>query len=136
MQDSQDLLSLLRSRGFRITPAREKLIEIFCRLHSPVSAADLTVKLDGSAHKTTLYRELQFLVKQKMIKEVDLRDQIKRYELSGRHHHHAVCVKCKIISDVALPELCPPEAEVTKQTGFTKVKHSLEFFGLCQTCSS
>lgn len=137
MTTPQDLLNILRNQSHRITSVRKNLIKIFCEVNSPLSAPDLAKQLEGSAHKTTLYRELQFLVDQKIIKEVNFGDQIKRYELSGqKHHHHAICINCKKVEDVATPDLCLAEAEVVKQTGFTKIKHSLEFFGLCQKCSS
>lgn len=137
MEDSNHLLNILRAQGCRITLIRKSLVKLFCQTSSPVSALDITKQLSHPSHKTTLYRELQFLADRKIIKEVDFGDQVKRYELSGqKHHHHAICTSCKKVADVFMPDLCSQESDIVKQTGFTKVKHSLEFFGLCQKCSS
>lgn len=134
-----DIISALRSEGHRITPAREQIINTFNKSTSPISAIDLLEaleKLDNKVNKTTVYRELDFLLEKNLVREVEFGEGRKRYELNtGTHHHHLVCRKCKKVEDVDLKtDLSSEEKLIEKETGFKIESHSLEFFGYCKNC--
>ncbi len=129
----------LRSRGFRITAARKTILEILSDEHKPLSAADfheLLLKRNVKSDRVTVYRELDFLEKQGIIHGVQFQDRNRRYELSSlEHHHHLICQGCKSVEDVNLKEdLEAQERTIEKQKNFKVMRHSLEFFGLCQNC--
>lgn len=136
---ANDIISKLKLEGYRITPARAKIIDIFIKSSSPISAIDLIqdfkkIKID--INKTTIYRELEFLLNKNLIREVEFGEGKKRYELEmGKHHHHLVCLNCKKVEDVDLEmDLSVEEKKIEKETGFKIKSHSLEFFGYCQKC--
>lgn len=112
----------------RQTKARSAIITNFRTTTRPISAIDLLNKID--VNKTTIYRELDFLIDAGIIDSVDFGDGIKRYELKNEdtHHHHLVCLNCKNISDIAVKE----DFEIPNN--FKLVKHNLEFFGYCSDC--
>lgn len=88
-------------------------------------------------NKTTIYRELFFLLENNFIKEVEFGDGKKRYEitLNKPHHHHVVCLNCKEIVNIPLEkELDEEENKIEKITNFKLTSHMLEFFGLCPNC--
>ena len=127
--------------GFRMTKLRSALLEIFANEVKPFSADEiLTVlkKNDLPVHKVTLYRELDVLANASVIRPIHFHDQILRYEsVEHNHHHHVVCVKCNTIADVDVGDNFEEvERKITKKTKFTILRHSLEFFGLCNACSS
>jgi Fur family transcriptional regulator, ferric uptake regulator len=131
----------LEAEGFRMTKLRSALLEIFAHGEKPFSADEiLTVlkKNDLPVHKVTLYRELEVLAGASVIRPIHLHDQILRYEsVEHSHHHHVVCVKCKKIADVDVGDnFDAAERKIEKKTKFTILRHSLEFFGLCNACSS
>lgn len=104
MNNPQEILTQLKNKGYKITKARSLIIEVFLNRPTPITALDL-IEAFRSAHipanKTTIYREIAFLLEQKIIKEVEFGEGIKRYEIAGdAHHHHLVCIKCKKIEDV------------------------------------
>lgn len=136
MNSEQLILDELKRRGLRQSRIRKILVNIFTNSSQPISAVDLLEKNKVSANKTTIYRELYTLVSQKILREIDFGDGIKRYELSGdTHHHHLICTNCKKIEDVDLKtDLDKEEQRVEKETGFKIKSHSLEFFGLCKNC--
>lgn len=117
-----------------MTSIRKGLFSLFKNTTSPLSANDILAKIE--ANKSTIYREIEVLLKSDYLIEVDFADGIKRYELASlSHHHHLVCLKCHAIQDVVLKEdLSKDEAKIGKDNKFKIVKHSLEFFGYCQNC--
>lgn len=108
--------------------------------HGPLSVADiiqLASKSDLRPNKTTIYRELYFLVQQGIVSEVDFLDGMKRYEFIAHdgHHHHMVCSRCGLVECV---HVCFDTSavlnEIAKQSRFQVQHHVLEFFGLCEKC--
>jgi len=110
-----------------LTKVRSQIIKTFNNTNKPLSALDLIRKI--VANKTTIYRELDFLINLGIINSVDFGDGLKRYELKSLdHHHHMVCLTCKRIIDVNINE----EFNIPKD--FKVIRHSLEFFGFCSGC--
>jgi len=133
------LLQTLKEKGFRLTSARRGLLEIFVSSKFPLTANELLTQLKAqkiSADKTTVYRELPFLVEQGMIRDVDFGDGQRRYERADEHHHHVVCSNCNRVEDIEVDkDIARIEKAVAERTKFQILKHSFEFFGLCQKCS-
>lgn len=133
-----EIISKLKLEGFRITPARSRIVEILTKNLQPISATDLIkdfANSEKSVNKTTVYRELDFLLSQKLIQQIEFGDGRKRYELNTGHHHHLVCLNCKKVEDVDLKvDLRDEEKKIETETGFKIESHSLEFFGYCKNC--
>ncbi len=122
----------LKSLGSRITPIRTKMIQLLVDSKKPVSVSEI-LKL-VKANKTTIYRELEFLMAQGLVNEIDFGDGKKRYESSHLdHHHHLVCTKCGEIDDVDLEDV-ELDTKAAMKSGYQIQKHSLEFFGMCPRC--
>lgn len=133
------IVQQLKSQGHRITKARSAIIESLMESKSPVWVGELDEKLKSGGvkvNKTTLYRELDFLLAQKIVKEIQFGEDKKRYELAeSAHHHHLVCINCKRVEDIDLQNDLSKQEEIIKKTkNFRVINHSLEFFGLCRNC--
>jgi Fe2+ or Zn2+ uptake regulation protein len=128
----------LKEKGHKMTAVRRMLIEVFTEGGAPLTVQDLMrrlAKAGTAADKTTVYREVAFLLGQDVIQQVQFGDRVKRYEIRGDHHHHVICTVCRTITDVPLEnDLKDHEAMVGKLTGYAIVSHSLEFFGICPDC--
>lgn len=127
----------LRKRRLKATPARVRLLDFFNHSTEPVSAADVRRKLKR-VDVATLYRNLDSLSTLGLLTKVRLDEREVRFELSARpHHHHVTCTLCGRVADV--PGTClKPEATraALKASDFSRIeRHSLEFFGLCKTCT-
>jgi Fe2+ or Zn2+ uptake regulation protein len=124
----------------RNTPIRTTLLAILSKIKKPLTTQELLMALAEKgieANKTTIYRQLESLQKNHLVKEVHFNDRNVRYELNEKdsHHHHLVCVKCKKVEDIVFPEdLHPQEKIVWKKNKFKGLQHFLEFFGLCKNC--
>lgn len=139
MKSSDDILAGLKKSGSKMTRVRSAAVEAFARHAAPMTALELGAALSSagvSADKTTLYREIAYLLGRGVITEIVFGDRSARYELAGGgHHHHLVCVRCDRVVDVDLGrDLDAQERAIARKTRFKVIRHSLEFFGLCPRC--
>lgn len=137
------ILTTLRARGERLTPARRLIIELFARYEAPVSADEIRsslVKKKVAVNKTTVYREIGFLLAAGLIRPVYLAGKSKYYELAlpDEHHHHVVCRDCGRVEDIEIGDveklLTLLEKKLAKKVKFGDIHHTLEFFGWCNKC--
>lgn len=132
-------LTILKDRRFRITPVRRALIETLAEAPQPLLVEDLQDALRAAGltpNKTTVYRELGFLMGQNVAVEVEFGEGKKRYETFGEHHHHLICTECKKVTGISVEEedLSRQEKAFAQSHGFTVDRHMLEFFGTCSDC--
>lgn len=133
---------LLKEKGYKITPARLSILEVFTKNDKPLNAETIYQKLlktkEGEGiDPATVYRTLVAFTESGILKRVDLRKESIAFELANTHHHHIVCTKCEIIEDFKDKEVEEAlEKIIKKSVKFKKIKeHSLELFGLCKVCS-
>ncbi len=134
---------LLKKKGYKITPARTAILDIFIKNKIPLTAYEICKKLDklktiGDINEATVYRTLSSFEKGGILKKIDLRKDRAYFELSNDHHHHIVCTNCGEIEDfkesnemeIILSQI------VKKSSKFKNIKeHSLELFGICRACN-
>lgn len=93
---------LLRQNNLRVTPQREYVLEIFLdNLHDHLSAEDIYNKLQHNNQMqislATVYRTVRTLYKVGVLREIDLGQDHKHYELTYENkqpHHHIICLNC------------------------------------------
>lgn len=130
----------MKQQGLRLTKTRVALADIFSESKEPLSVPFLQSALERYGqvvNKTTVYREIERLEQFGIVRNVELGDRSRHYELAfAEHHHHLVCIECEGIEDVDLDEkdLSKEEKKFFQERNFKVLRHSLEFFGLCQRC--
>jgi Fe2+ or Zn2+ uptake regulation protein len=135
----EKLIKDLQNRGYRDSRLKRRIIELIFLSKKPISVPEIIQKLDIEKvpyNKSSLYREIDKLLSEKVIIEIDLLDGKKRYELNNHiHHHHALCTKCGSVICVDIPNnLEEVEAKLLQKKGFRVTGHVLEFFGVCEKC--
>jgi Fur family ferric uptake transcriptional regulator len=139
---ARQVIEILRNRGRRITTMRASIVKIILESDTPIAAPTIQKILNRRGHdvnKTTVYREIAFLLREKIISEVRLAPHIIHYESAHLlHHHHMTCRHCGKTTDVKAKELeismQKLENRLRKQ-GFAVKGHNLEFYGLCADCA-
>ncbi len=128
--------SVLIEHGFKRTPLRLALLELFSQSTKPFTATDLIKKTKKVGTDTaTLYRALTAFLEAGIIQSLALQKDKVSYQLKSSHTHHIVCNKCGTIETVPF---CI--RDITKKAVLTsklfKVinEHRLEFFGTCRKC--
>jgi len=132
-----DFKKILREKGFKCTPTRLSIIEIFLNNSKPISADFIFNKLKKKIDEATVYRSLSSFEKSGILRRVDLRKEAIHFELNNDHHHHLVCVKCGIIEDFKENnEIEKILGRIVEKSSRFKIinEHSLELFGVCSRC--
>jgi Fur family transcriptional regulator, ferric uptake regulator len=140
MNNKSEITIDLKAKGHKVTKYRVALLDLLEKKERPLTVEEILEYLFAkklSPNKTTIYRELYFLIEEKMVVEVEFGDGKKRYEHANRdHHHHLVCKKCNKIEDIVIEnDLKEIEKKIKRSRKFNVINHTLEFFGLCQKCS-
>ena len=132
------LLQKIKKIGGRITKTRTATLSLLLSATKPLSAAELLVSLKEQGlvvNRTTIYRELNFLMNHNLLKEVRLIGEPSLFELQLEHCHHLVCLKCHAVKKITLcNHLESQEQQIMKKEKFKISDHSLEFYGLCHLC--
>ena len=132
-------ISGLQDKGHKITKVRREVVKIFSDTSVPLSANQIEEKLSRvgvNVNKTTIYRELQFLLNNGYLIKVYLHPNEVSYESSElKHHHHLVCEICGNVDKVTNCLAKELEEGVLKKKGFKTARHSLEFYGTCADCA-
>lgn len=100
-------------------------------LHREMSEAGERVGL------TTVYRNLQALVDagQVDVLQNEEGEAIFRLCEAPDHHHHLVCRSCGRSEEITAEEVESWAAQVARQHRFHEVTHTVEIFGVCETCA-
>lgn len=146
MKTVQELLSQLAAKGYKQTSTRKNILKLFYSHKHPISVPEIQSYLQNNCqinpNKTTIYREITFLIEQNIIKEVQIIGNVKRYELTDlQHHHHLICTTCKKILDFEPSQeveeaIRASEQKVASKHSFTPKEHVFELYGLCHECSN
>lgn len=143
MVSREALSELLRNKGFRITPQREKILDIFYALPEGehLSAEDLqnTLRFESSdISLATSYRTLKLLASLGVLRELDFKEDHKHYELirseTDVQHQHIICVECATTHEFTSVEVFEAALEIARKAGFKLIDTQLKLFGRCQQC--
>lgn len=136
----QEAVERARDAGLRRTRALDDVLRILIEAHGPLTLADVTESpaLASKADKATVYRLLTKLEERGITRRLGLHDRSAYYTMifPGEHNDYLICTRCGKIEKLDIA--CPVEAlehEIEKQSGFTRLYHELEFFGVCPACA-
>lgn len=136
--EKSEIMEKIKTLGGRETRVRKAVVEELAGKGELVSAAELLLRLKKRgepADRTTVYRELVFLKKSGIVREVSIHGRPSLFEIEGEHHHHLVCLDCGSFKPVKVPvDMCLREKALGKKENFKITSHSLEFYGLCTKC--
>ena len=128
---------ILRSAGYKVTPARLALLTLLRENNKPMSPQTIVEKLSKEIDQATIYRILKNLKDANIIRQVDFQHGHAHYELRDTSdHHHVICKKCGRAEDIKGCDISSWQGSVLRQTkSFSEIDHhSLEFYGLCTIC--
>lgn len=134
--------NLLREHGYKATPARIAILDIFSKSDNPLSAKNVYRKIKNTKegkniNEATVYRTISSLQESKILKKIDLRKDSAYFELAQEHHHHIICIKCEKVEDFENSKIEKLINRIVENSSkFKNIKeHSLELFGLCRVCA-
>jgi Fur family ferric uptake transcriptional regulator len=140
MQSRAELSDVLRRKGFRLTPQREKILDIFYELPAGehLSAEELQQSLMADSSDISLatsYRTLKLLASLGVLRELDFAEDHKHYELARNPHsphHHIICLDCGKTEEFESEEIIRLSQDLARERGFKIVDVQLKVFAFCE----
>ncbi|MBD1912705.1 MULTISPECIES: transcriptional repressor [unclassified Leptolyngbya] len=132
----------LNERGWRLTPQRETILQIFQDLPkgNHLSAEDLYHLLKQEGHPislSTIYRTLKLMARMGILRELELAEGHKHYEInqpSPHHHHHLICVKCNRTIEFKNDSILKTGMKTAQKEGYHLLDCQLVIHAICPTC--
>lgn len=131
------LAEVLRSRGLRMTPQRQLVLDAVRQLGhaTPEQVHSSVQRVAGSVNITTVYRTLELLEELGLVTHTHLSHGAPTYHPADeRQHLHLVCRGCGAVEAVEPALLAPLAEELASQRGFLVDVGHVAFFGRCATC--
>ncbi len=138
----EKISDLLRREGLRMTKKREGILRALFEAKGPMTLQEIqsaaSLHSPATPDYATVFRTILLMEKLRLVHKVNLLRSRTHYELSDprKHYDHLVCRECGEVVLIDIP--CPigdAEKTIARQYGFRDLSHSLEFFGVCSTCS-
>lgn len=127
----------LRSQGYRLTPQRVAVLRILeesGKHLSPVEVYQQAQEALPGITETTVYRTLDFLVKQGLALPAHIGNGQYVYEYARRNHHHLICRDCGDMLEINHEALQALYRQFQESTGYQIETIHLTFFGQCPRC--
>jgi Fur family ferric uptake transcriptional regulator len=132
----------LNERGWRLTPQREIILQIFQNLTrgKHLSAEDLYNLLQTEGEQislSTIYRTLKLMARMGILRELELAEGHKHYELNQPypyHHHHLICVRCNKTIEFKNDSILKTGTKTAKKEGYHLLDCQLTIHAVCPGC--
>ncbi|MEY3298402.1 MAG: Ferric uptake regulation protein [Cyanobacteriota bacterium] len=139
---SAALKAELNERGWRMTPQRETMLKTFQNLPegTHLSAEDLCALLEKDGEPislSTIYRNLKLMARMGILRELELAEGQKRYEINQpapHHHHHLICVRCNKTIEFKNDSVLKVGAKTADRSGYHLLDCQLLIHGICPPC--
>ena len=136
MNETKKLREILHQKNLRYTPQRQEVWDEICATKEHRDAEDIYNSLrkrQTNVSRATVYRTIDILVKNNLVRRLDLGDGRSRFEnkIGIAHHDHIVCLDCRKIVEFMNEEIEEMQEQVAKEMGFEIVRHVHQLFGRC-----
>jgi Fur family transcriptional regulator, ferric uptake regulator len=133
----EHLSTPLRKRGFRLTQQRMTILHILNQDGghlTPTQVYDRAHQSMPGITEPTVYRTLEFLADNHLVRAAHMGSGRLVYEIAGRDHHHLICSICGKSVEVDNAALRRAHRQMEKVTGYKQITSHTTFFGLCPAC--
>lgn len=126
-----------RNQGIRVTPQRLAVYQALAEDLTHPGAEAIYVRLKPeipSLSLATVYRILEALVGQGLIRKVSTEGGTGRFDANVEPHQHLVCRTCSQLVDFEDPALAGISVPHETAAGFLAQEVEVRILGLCQEC--
>jgi Fe2+ or Zn2+ uptake regulation protein len=141
MATYDQLKRVLKKEGLRYTQQRQSVWDELCATNDHRDAEEiyLAIRQSGlNVSRATVYRTIDVLVKNRMVRKLELGDGRARYEhkVNATHHDHLICIQCGKIEEFMDEVIESRQDEIVKKFGYKLVRHIHQLFIICSECES
>lgn len=140
MKKHAELITYLKSKGLRMTPSKEILIQFFLdnkNRHVPIKELyDYLSKHIADVDRTTIYRNIEKFISLGLIQELDLpkAGKVYQYVFGKKMHHYYICKSCGKMNKGNAELFEKVEKALKDIHDFSKANLSMLFYGFCSKC--
>ncbi len=141
-QAVEELKKIVKQKGLKYTEQREIVLKILINAVDHLSAEEVYNEIKGQYPESnigiaTVYRALSFLEEVDLIASIAFGSDGKKYESNAKSHHdHLICTSCGKIIEFLDEEIEKRQERVAKKNKFKITSHSMQLYGICETCNS
>ncbi len=136
---SNSLKAELNAKGWRLTPQRETILHIFQHLPqgqhlSAEELHDLLLQRGESVSLSTIYRTVKLMARMGILRELELAEGHKHYELhaaSPHQHHHLVCIQCSQTIEFNNDSILKQGLKQAEKAGLQLIDCQLTIYTIC-----
>ncbi len=147
MVDALHLTEIIKQKGFRLTIARQNVVDMVCKSLYPFTAEEMYAQLkEQGIGRATVFRTLKLLQELDVLVRVHLEEGCQHYQLSAAtinashchtedHHHDRII--CRHCGEISYLDECPMKTnvnEIAKRSGYRIQGHHLDLYGVCRGC--
>ena len=141
MSSSDTLIKALKKEGLRYTHQRQAIWDELYASDEHRDAEEIYLALYNSGLKVsraTVYRTIDVLVKNNLVRKLDLGDGRARYEnkMDTAHHDHLICVQCGKIEEFMDNVIENRQEVIVENFGYRLIRHIHQLFVICDECGS
>ena len=130
---SKILVEILKSEGLRYTDQRQAIWDEIRNNNEHRDAEDIYLKLkEGNVKvsRATVYRTIDVLVKNRLVRKMDVGEGRSLYEprLDDEHHDHMICLDTGDIIEFYNKELEDLQDTIAKKHGYKVIRHVHQLF--------
>ncbi|MFC1968744.1 Fur family transcriptional regulator [Chloroflexota bacterium] len=134
----KDATNTLKELGYRLTPQRMMVLAAIEDSDNHISAEEIYAQVRAQyphVNISTVYRTLELLKGFGLVTETDMgEDRVRYHSAEKGHHHHLICRKCGVVTDMDESLLSPLKNALLKQYNFRADLRHLAIFGQCISC--
>ena len=139
MASPDQIKKALKKEGLRYTRQRQAVWDELCSSDDHRDAEEIYFSLQNSGinvSRATVYRTIDVLVKNNMVRKLELGDGRARYEhkLNSTHHDHLICVQCGRIEEFLDEGIEKLQDKIVDKLGFKLIRHIHQLFVICNDC--
>ena len=139
MASPNQLKKALKKEGLRYTQQRQSIWDEMCATDEHRDAEEIYLSLQNegmSVSRATVYRTIDVLVKNNLVRKLELGDGRARYEhkMDLEHHDHLICVQCGKIEEFMDETIEEIQETIVNDLGFKLIRHIHQLFVICNNC--
>tara|TARA_Y100001970_G_scaffold166354_1_gene203481 strand:- start:407 stop:841 length:435 start_codon:yes stop_codon:yes gene_type:complete len=138
MDHIDKLKDILKNEGLRYTKQRQQVWDEIRNSSEHRDAEEIYIQINNASKsnhsekvsRATVYRTIDVLVKNNLVRKMELGDGRALYEhkIEEEHHDHIICVETGKIIEFYNEELEKIQEDVVKEHGYELVRHVHQLF--------
>ncbi len=138
-QALDDARAICKANNARLTPVRERVLELIWQSHKPLGAYDVLAALAEDGHNAappTVYRALDFLLANGLVHRIASLNAFVGCAHAGQHHNgmFLICRHCHNVLELTAPAVASAVAAAAAAEHFVPEDTTIEIAGRCPNC--